>query len=45
MKGREDVFGSKVLIAKNSMNIMVAVSEVRKAHIELDGANHGVEEH
>ena len=24
---------------------MVVITEVRKAHIELDGANHGVEEH
>lgn len=45
MKGREDIFGSKFFIAKNSMHIMVAVTEVRKAHIKLDGANHGVEEY
>lgn len=45
MKGGEDILGSKVFIAKNSRNIMVAITEVRKTHIKHDGANHGVEEH
>lgn len=41
MKGGEDIFGLIIFIARNSTNIMVAITEVRETHMEHDGANMG----